>query len=1850
MNGSAGRRGRAKGRKPGVLLLIACLAFNMLMPLQSVWAADDSNGDSDESIMADFNFEDPVGGLEGSLAKVTVHGTPSYEDSYEGGGKAANLSNNFWLELTKQDGTPLLAGMEEITVSYDSKPDGGSTWAFFAAPNAETQNYLAEHYIGILDRPGFVGVERFNNNGSRPEAAEAETSATRWKHVDVVITMTETKLFVDGTLKSTVTSPYPMSSVLTESGGILQLGKGNWGGGEYFAGLIDNFKMYSRALSEQELLENRLTSAPPTFSPSEGQAYAPIAISHPAGEQYIHYTTDGSTPTAESPTYAGPIPVHGITTIKAVAISAEGKSSAIASADFYGSDWSATATGFRLDGQSEVVNAKIAWPLVTGADYYEVYRGDQLISRTYGDVADEYGLETDQDYTYTVKAIAAGATIAEASTNALRTFGYDAAAITHKKINTTGADSLTNGIPYGVKSGNTWYDYVYESTKDEDTGVVTTGIYEQTSADGLSYGSKRLLGSFEDMRAEGAGYTLHPDGKVVFTAHEEGSFDYQQAKLFIASVTPGGNDFEATFRARPFDMEARDMVLFVDDDDTAYVLFATRNNNDIGIVRLNDSWEQPEALVNTAFVGKHKESPTVIKHEGRYYFFGSTANGWYPSQAEYASATSLDGDWTPLRPIGNGSSFATQANGTRTWTGTGGQKTFALNGYHWGDQYPGEFRDPMGTYSRLFPMVFHDGIATADWFHQLDYDPAIGAIPVQSGQLLSLGKKAVDSEGLDATAVTDGADFASSPRVQHKAAGYNIVIDLAQASQLSEINFTTREVGGSDTAYRFKLEGSMDNANWTLLTDGSQNNVVGFVTNPVTDESLYRYVRLTVDNVINVFNGNSAIWADGIIELSVYGTPHLDKTALQAKYAAHKDTERGTFTNGSWNTITEALRNAEAVLNDSSATQWTIDRALQQLDEAFTWAQNVHPDKVVDYAAAGVPVGELWYDTEGNPIQAHGGGFLQQTAADGNPIYYWVGENKIHNQANFHAVSLYSSRDLVNWTNEGDILNSFSATVPGAEFGLIDNKWERPKLLYNEKTQKYVLYGHWETASSYASSQIAVATADSPEGPYTFLGHWRPGGTLRNWRSDVNNYSDSEYFKAGGVKAAIPASVQQDESQMGYLSRDFTVFADDDGTAYLMSAEGHSMRVHRLNEDYTDVDFTTYEFSDSESKATDFESYSFYEDVGREAPAVVRTDDGYYMASSGQSGWMPNQGTISYSADLRDPHGWTPVREDGKIIEKYAFGNNSTYYSQPTNIMKLTGADGTRTYVYMGDKWRSSQLSDSRYVWLPIEFEAEQHTASMKYTTGWKLNAATGGVQMPQAYLVSQGKSATITGNDEAAGIEKANDGYAFNLHTSGDSSSFFELAAPYEYTIDLGAIYDLSRIDVAYRLYNGSEMYHRYQILASNDNANWTELVNNGTNMWAGFNSDTLSGLYRYVKLKVNEVRRVNNNALSNAWGSGLVEVQVYANSADPYTLTPPSADLASGTYSFPQSVKLSHDVEDAQLYYTLDGSTPTLSSTPYAGAIELPVGMSTLKAIAIVNGVTSGILEASYTVEADRGGLEDTVLSLTGPANVVSNQTFEVAFGLRSVTDSVYAKEYTINYDPAKLEFIQAEPLKPGYIFQLETEVAPGQVRVTTVEAGGTQTPDADVAQLKLQFKAKALEQTVTGSVYTSDVILADGTGLEAPAANGATYSYVLMAVSKSSLAAAVADAQARHDAATEGDLDGQYPAGAKAALQAAIDQASVVLNDDTAETEDVQQAMIALNEAVEAFEALKNVPSVPVAGDLNGDGRVGIEDLSLAAARYGKKAADTDWSSVKAADLNGDNVIDIKDLRELAKLILS
>ena len=47
---------------------------------------------------------------------------------------------------------------------------------------------------------------------------------------------------------------------------------------------------------------------------------------------------------------------------------------------------------------------------------------------------------------------------------------------------------------------------------------------------------------------------------------------------------------------------------------------------------------------------------------------------------------------------------------------------------------------------------------------------------------------------------------------------------------------------------------------------------------------------------------------------------------------------------------------------------------------------------------------------------------------------------------------------------------------------------ERPKVIYNNKTDKFVLWFHLELkGQGYSAAQTGVAVADKPTGPYSFL-------------------------------------------------------------------------------------------------------------------------------------------------------------------------------------------------------------------------------------------------------------------------------------------------------------------------------------------------------------------------------------------------------------------------------------------------------------------------------------------------------------------------------------------------------------------------------------------------------------------------------------------------------------------------------------------------------------------------------------------------------------------------------------------
>jgi hypothetical protein len=72
-----------------------------------------------------------------------------------------------------------------------------------------------------------------------------------------------------------------------------------------------------------------------------------------------------------------------------------------------------------------------------------------------------------------------------------------------------------------------------------------------------------------------------------------------------------------------------------------------------------------------------------------------------------------------------------------------------------------------------------------------------------------------------------------------------------------------------------------------------------------------------------------------------------------------------------------------------------------------------------------------------------------------------------------------------------------------------------------------------------------------------------------------------------------------------------------------------------------------------------------------------------------------------------------------------------------------------------------------------------------------------------------------------------------------------------------------------------------------------------------------------------------------------------------------------AAGTYTAAQSVKITDATAGAVIYYTLNGATPTTTSTKYTAAITVAAS-ETIKAIAVATGfTTSAVASAAYVIE---------------------------------------------------------------------------------------------------------------------------------------------------------------------------------------------------------------------------------------------------------------------------------------------
>lgn len=541
--------------------------------------------------------------------------------------------------------------------------------------------------------------------------------------------------------------------------------------------------------------------------------------------------------------------------------------------------WAITATVFKLAGEKEVRSVKLNWMQRDDADLYKVYRDGKLIGEAKGNTYDDYDLAIGKTFTYYVEAFKDRKKVATAASQQATTFTPIGNVTVYDNLNGRYITKETVNKPQGIKIGNLYFSYKMENIEKEVDGQSVKGwlaseSYSNTGIKG-SWSIPRELAFYPNVKFEGIGFRYNEKtGKVILSAHYEDQNGYSAAKIYLAQITPKG-ELEVGTMDRPLGHDSRDQSLFIDDDDTAYLLSATNMNKDINIYKLDDSWTKPISLVNTICEGLHRETPAIIKKDGEYYFFSSKASGWYPSQTVYASASALGGEWTPVREIGNNTTYDAQFNGIRMIGAISG-----VWSYHWGAQR--KYKTPEGNFPRISIAAFNKGYASMDYYRYIEFHDEYGIIPIQNGKNLTLNTPVTSAvpgaKGINADCITDGANLESSAYFQKSSSAtvsdpYLFTIDMQKEAKISEINLSTRLVNGSETAYKYTIEGSLDKKSYTMLVDGRTNWQIGFLILNIDHPAPYRYLRLRVYDIVNVHQNNSAMWADGIYEFTAFGTP-----------------------------------------------------------------------------------------------------------------------------------------------------------------------------------------------------------------------------------------------------------------------------------------------------------------------------------------------------------------------------------------------------------------------------------------------------------------------------------------------------------------------------------------------------------------------------------------------------------------------------------------------------------------------------------------------------------------------------------------------------------------------------------------------------------------------------------------------------------------------------------------------------------------------------------------------------------------------------------------------------------------
>jgi hypothetical protein len=269
-------------------------------------------------------------------------------------------------------------------------------------------------------------------------------------------------------------------------------------------------------------------------------------------------------------------------------------------------------------------------------------------------------------------------------------------------------------------------------------------------------------------------------------------------------------------------------------------------------------------------------------------------------------------------------------------------------------------------------------------------------------------------------------------------------------------------------------------------------------------------------------------------------------------------------------------------------------------------------------------------------------------------------------------------------------------------------------VLYNAKTKKFVMWFHLERASitnGYKDARCGVAISDSPTGPYQFVASLRPDAGV--WPDNVDASLKQPLTKqetaalsklhlsGGSVPGFSKDMLFRRDFTGGQMSRDMTLFMDDDGSAYLIHASEENATLHlsQLTDDYL---------------KTRGRYIRLFPGDFNEAPAMFKRQGKYYLFSSNCNGWLPTDARSAVADSI-----WGPWTKLGNPCRGPKSETKVTFHAQSTYILPVAGKPDA--FIFMADRWNPKNLVDSRYIWLPITFEDQKPV--IRWYKEWKISS-----------------------------------------------------------------------------------------------------------------------------------------------------------------------------------------------------------------------------------------------------------------------------------------------------------------------------------------------------------------------------------------------------------------------------------------------------------------------------------------------------------------------------------------------